>query len=172
MRYGTDQRILSYVAPLSHARILSASFLEDTEETTADGGMGTPVWSTTQARGGSLVCYLSPFSQRLLRSVSNMTRLRSRPLDDTGFIPIAPLRIPRGGASFSLLLSLVPRLVSPSYFSFTFAAVPIRVPGKSVHVSHVHHTRGNICYWFFYSTCDKASRWSISEIIFAIITNY
>jgi len=91
MRYGADQRILSHVAPLSHARILSASFLEDTKETTADGGMGTPVWSTTQARGCSLVCYPSPFSQRLLRSVSNMTRLRSRPLDDTGFIPIAPL---------------------------------------------------------------------------------
>jgi len=147
MRYEADQRILSHVALLSHARILSASFLEDTEETTTDGGMGsTPVWSTTQARGGSLVCYPSPFSQRLLRSVSNMTRLRSRPLDDRGFIPIASLRIPRGGASFSLLLSLVPRLVSPSYFSFAFAGVPIRIPGKNVHVSHVHYTRENICY--------------------------
>lgn len=100
---------------LSLARILSASFLEDTARRRRRWRRRrrTAGWVRRAARrcglrreshrGGSLVCHPSPFRQRLPRSVPNMTRLRSRPLGDTGFIPIRSRSCPSSWQRYELL---------------------------------------------------------------------
>lgn len=61
------------------------------------------VYDARATAGGSLVCHPSPFRQRLPRSVPNMTRLRSRPLGDTGFIPIRSRSCPSSWQRYELL---------------------------------------------------------------------
>lgn len=81
-------------------------------------GYAAPVWSSRSSRrataGARWYATLPPFSQHLPRSVPNMTRLRSRPFGDTGFIPIASVRVLRDATRVSPFCYRQERIPRPS----------------------------------------------------------
>lgn len=120
---------------LSLARILPASW-RTRRRRQADGGMGTPVWSTIRVTAGARWYATLPPFPNVFHAPCRTWRdfIVDR---DTGFIPIALGFSRRRDARASLFCGYpLPRPLS-LFFSFTFtyafASIPIRVPGKCTH---------------------------------------